>query len=114
MALVSAGVRSAARTLVNASALTSAAARRLGYVLFSSLCPFPASAVRRNRQERSATEQRKHTDSGWAISVLCALKLRNRGKSWQLILFDGAKGWFLLALGAKLDGKETYCESKDT
>jgi len=35
MALVAAGVRSAARTLVNASALTSAAARRLGYVLFS-------------------------------------------------------------------------------
>jgi hypothetical protein len=68
----------------------------------------------RKRHERSATEQRKHTDSGWAISVLCALKLRNRGKSWQLILFDGAKGWYLLALGAKLDGKETYCESKDT
>ena len=47
----------------------------------------------RNGQERSAAEKRKHTGSGWAISVLCALKLRNRGKSWQLILLDDARGW---------------------
>jgi hypothetical protein len=68
----------------------------------------------RNRQERSATEQCKHSGSGWAISVLCAFKLCNRGKSWQLILFDSARGWHLLALGAKPDGKEKYCESEDS